>query len=177
MTVDTRPMTADELLRLPDDHQRHELVRGELRTMSPSSHDHGDVALEIGARLRIYVREHKLGKAYAAETGFLISRNPDTVRAPDVSFVRTERLVRTPGYFPGPPDLAIEVVSPNDRYSDVEEKTLQWLRAGVRAVVIVDPRPKSVRVHRSDGITTATDVLEIPDVVPGWKVPVAELFE
>ena len=177
MTVDTRLMTADELLRMKDQDARYELVKGELRKMSPSSHEHGDVALEIGARLRTYVREHRLGKAYAAETGFLISRNPDTVRAPDVAFVRTDRLVHTPGFFPGPPDLAIEVISPNDSYSDVEEKTLQWLRAGVRAVVTVDPRLKSVRIHRSNGSTTATDLLEVPEVVPGWSVPVAEIFE
>ncbi|HVR39197.1 MAG TPA: Uma2 family endonuclease [Thermoanaerobaculia bacterium] len=176
MTVATQ-MTADELLQLPDDGWRYELVHGELRKMSPTGADHGDVAAQIIISLGAHVNQKKLGKVYTAEAGFRISRNPDTVRAPDVAFVRAERVVKTPKYFEGPPDVAFEVVSPSDSYSDIEEKTLDWLRAGVRAVVIVDPRTKSVRLHRDARAVNVTDVLEIDDVIPGWRMALSEIFD
>jgi len=119
MTVDTRFFTADELLRLPDDGYRYELVRGELRKMSPAGSRHGVVAAAIIGSLAPFVREHSLGKVFTSETGFLIQRDPDTVRAPDCAFVQTERFIDTPGYFPGAPDLAVEVISPGDSYSEV----------------------------------------------------------
>src|SRR5262245_17634313 len=101
-------MTADELLAMPYDGFHHyELVKGELIEMSPAGADHGDVAMEIGSRLREFVRTRRLGKVYAAETGFLITRNPDTVRAPDAGFVAANRVVKTKKFFPGPPDLAV----------------------------------------------------------------------
>jgi Uma2 family endonuclease len=175
MTVTTF-MTADELLQLPDDGWRYELVRGELRKMSPSGARHGRVAAEIIASLGAYVKEHRLGAVYAAEAGFRISRQPDTVRAPDAAFVRSERVVDTASFFEGPPDVAFEVTSPGDTYSEIEEKTLDWLRAGVLAVVIVDPRTASVRVHRSSGATIVTDAIEVEDVIPGWKLSLSEVF-
>ena len=175
MTVATL-MTADELLRLPDDGWRYELVRGELRKMSPSGARHGRVAAEIIGSLGSYVKEHRLGAVYAADAGFKISRQPDTVRAPDAAFVRSERVVDTAGFFEGPPDVAFEVTSPGDTYSEIEEKTLDWLRAGVLAVVIVDPRTASVRIHRSAGATTVAGAIEIDDVIPGWKLPLSEVF-
>jgi Uma2 family endonuclease len=176
MTVDTRVFTADELLRLPDDGYRHELVRGELRTMSPAGSRHGRIAARIIARLSSHVDERSLGTVYSSETGFLIARDPDTVRAPDAAFVRTERVIDTPSYFPGPPDFAVEVISPTDSYSDVEEKTLAWLRAGVRAVLVLDPSTRSAVVRRASGATIAVDAIEVEDVVPGWRLPLAELF-
>lgn len=169
-------MTADELLQLPDDGWRHELVRGELRTMSPSGARHGRVAARIIASLTLHVDRHHLGAVYASEAGFRISRNPDSVRAPDAAYVRTERVVDTPKFFEGAPDAAFEVVSPNDTYSEIEEKTLDWLRAGVRTVVIVDPRTRSARIHRSAGAATVADVIDIEDVIPGWRLPLAEIF-
>ncbi len=169
--------TADELLRLPENGVRYELVRGELRKMSPSGASHGSIAAEIIASLAVHVKKHGLGKVYASETGFRIERSPDTVRAPDAAFVRAERVIRTPRFFEGAPDAAFEVVSPNDSYSEIEEKTLDWLRAGVRAVVIVDPRTKSARIHRRGSATPVVDVLEIEDVVPGWKLPLADIFD
>jgi Uma2 family endonuclease len=175
MTVATL-MTADELLRLPDDGQRHELVQGELRTMSPSGADHGWVAAIIIGSLMQHVRQHRSGRVYAADAGFRIGRNPDTVRAPDGAFVRADRVVNTRGFFEGPPDLAVEVISPSDSYTEVEEKTLAWLRAGVRAVLIVDPRSETVRVHRTTGASIVNDIIEIDDVLPGWRLPVAEVF-
>src|SRR6266568_2091390 len=117
MTV-TSLMTADELLHLPDDGFRYELVRGELRKMSPSGADHGDVAAVIVWSLLNHVRKNRLGKVYTADAGFRIGRGPDTVLAPDAAFVRAARVVKTRKFFEGPPDLAIEVVSPGDSYTE-----------------------------------------------------------
>jgi Uma2 family endonuclease len=170
-------MTADELFHLPDDGWRYELVRGELRKMSPAGADHGSVGAEIIASLVAHVKKHRLGKVYNSDTGFRISRDPDTIRAPDAAFVRAARAVATHRFFEGPPDVAFEVVSPNDRYTEIEEKTRDWLRAGVLAVVIVDPGAKSARVERRGGGAPVAEVIEIEDVLPGWKLPLAELFD
>ncbi|HEV7764225.1 MAG TPA: Uma2 family endonuclease, partial [Thermoanaerobaculia bacterium] len=108
MSVSTL-MTAEELLRLPDG-ERYELVRGELKKMSPSGSRHGRVAAQIAGSLIPHVRRNKLGAVYIADAGFRIGRNPDTVRAPDAAFVRAERVIDTPGFFEGPPDVVFEVV-------------------------------------------------------------------
>ncbi len=176
MTVVTM-LTADELLRLPADEWRYELVRGELRKMSPSGARHGRVAAEIVGSLIAHVKRNRTGAVYSSETGFRITRQPDTVRAPDAAFVRSERITDTAGFFEGPPDAAFEVTSPGDTYSEIEEKTRDWLRAGVQAVVIVDPRTKTVRVHRTNGAANLEDAIEIDDVIPGWRLSLAELFE
>jgi Uma2 family endonuclease len=176
MTVATL-LTADELLRLPADGWRHELVRGELRKMSPSGARHGRVAAEIVGSLIAHMKRNRTGAVYSSETGFRISRQPDTVRAPDAAYVRSERVTETAGFFEGPPDAAFEVTSPGDTYSEIEEKTLDWLRAGVNVVVIVDPRTKTARVHRADGATSVEDVIEIDDVIPRWRLSLAELFD
>ena len=175
MTVGTL-MTADELLRLPDDGWRYELVRGELRKMSPSGARHARVAAQIVGSLVAHMKQRPLGAVYSSEAGFRISRQPDTVRAPDAAFVRAERVVDTAGFFDGPPDAAFEVISPGDTYSEIEEKTRDWLRAGVKVVVVVDPRTKSVRVHRADGATNVEDVVEVDDVIAGWQLPLTDLF-
>lgn len=179
MAVETRTTTADELLRMPSDGFVYDLVDGELRKMAPAGFEHGHIAMVAGASLSAYVRQRGLGRVTAAETGFLLRRNPDTVRAPDAAFVRQERLVKSPGYFPGPPDLAIEVVSPGDTYSEVDAKVLDWLRAGVRIVVVIDPLKKNAAVHRSLTETmrlSLDDTIDGGDVVPGWALPLRELF-
>ena len=176
MTVST-VMSADELLRLPDDGFRYELIRGELRKMSPAGEEHGFVALQIAMSLGQFVKERKLGRVYAAETGFRITRNPDTVLAPGAAFVRADRVVPSPRFFEGAPDAAIEVVSPNDTYDEVEQKAAEWLRAGCRVVVVVNPRKKAARIHRATGVVDVTDAIEIDDVIPGWKVALREIFE
>lgn len=183
MTTTTRPMTAQELLDLPDDGKRRELVRGELREMTPAGSEHGAIALNLGASLNIYVRNNKLGRTYTAETGFKTSTDPDTVRAPDAAFVIRERVEaagKVAGYFPGAPDLAVEVVSPNDRHSEVVEKALAWLEAGCRMVVVADLERKVVTVYRSRAeirILAEGETLDGADVVPGWTLPVSEIFE
>jgi len=183
MTVTPQLMTADELLDLQDDGFRYELVQGELRRMSPAGHHHGRLAINITTPLDHYVRAHHLGAVYAAETGFQLTTDPDTVRAADVAFVRQEQVELvgdTDGYWPGAPDLAVEVVSPNDLYTEIEEKVLDWLRAGTRMVIIVNPRKRTVTVYRSHSeisLLTEQNVLDGGDVVPGWAIPVHELFK
>lgn len=174
--LETRVHTADELLRMPDDGYRYELVQGELIRMSPAGTRHGRIGTRIAARLALFAEERRLGVVVSGDTGFILSRNPDTVRAPDAAFVRADRYVDTDRFFPGPPDLAIEVISPTDLYTEVDAKTREYLEAGTRAVVIVNPRTRTVRVHRHSGVTEVTSVLEVEDVVPGWKMSIEELF-
>lgn len=183
MTITPQVMTAEELLALPNDGFRYELIQGELRRMSPAGHRHGRLVLNITTPLDQHVRDNELGAAYAAETGFLLTIDPDTVRAADVAFVRQERVDEvgdTDGYWPGAPDLAIEVVSPNDLYTEIEEKVIDWLEAGTRMVVIVNPRKRSVTVYRSRAaitLLTEQDALDGADVVPGWRIAVADIFK
>lgn len=167
---------------MPDDGFRYELVRGELRRMTPAGSEHGRIAVRITWRLAQHVEEKRLGAVYAAETGFILARNPDTVRAPDVAFVNREGLERagkTEGYWPGAPDLAVEVISPGDLYEEVEEKVFDWLDAGTRMVAVVNPRNRSVTVYRSPTdivVLTEADVLDGGDVVPCFELAVREIF-
>ncbi|MEO6596904.1 MAG: Uma2 family endonuclease [Planctomycetota bacterium] len=180
--MSTQPVvTAEDLLTIHEDGYRHELVRGELRRMSAAAPLHGFVAMRIGRHLANFVEEHSLGAVFAAETGFVLERNPDTVLAPDVAFVRQERLPRefAPGFFPGPPDLAVEVPSPRDSHGDVQEKVLSWLQHGARLVWVVDPKPRRVTVYRTTRdvlVLGAGDPLDGGDVVPGFTVSVEALF-
>ncbi|HKO58336.1 MAG TPA: Uma2 family endonuclease [Thermoanaerobaculia bacterium] len=176
MTVDARLMTADELLRIPDDGYRYELVRGELKRMSPAKGEHGIITGRIHAWLGAWILTRKLGQVTSSDTGFLLSSNPDSVRCPDVAFIRADRVPQDLNAFVVPPDLAIEVISPTDRYSDVEEKKDEYLTAGVLAVVIVDPRRKTVTIHRPTGVEEVQETLVLEDVVPGWTLPLADIF-
>ena len=178
----TKPMTADELLAMPDDGCRYELIEGELRCMSPAGDEHGRVGMELAIPLGSHVKKNKLGKLYLAETGFLIKTNPDTVRAPDIAFVRMERIKEGPdvkGYRTGAPDLAVEVLSPGDTVSEVEGKVAEWLEGGAQMVWVVSPKLHTVTVYRSltDIVTlTKNDQLDGADVVPGFQMNVAEIF-
>jgi Uma2 family endonuclease len=176
-----RPMTAEELFELPDDGLRHELVEGELRSLPPAGFEHGDVTLELAFHVKAFVREHRLGAVLAAETGFVIGRAPDTVRAPDVAFVSSDRLPpgRERRFAELAPDLVAEVTSPSDRVAEVNEKVGQWLDAGVRLVWVVDPQTRIVVVHHPDGLARVLrgdDVLDGGDVLPGFALPLRELF-
>jgi Uma2 family endonuclease len=184
MALDAQLLTADAFFQMHlAEGWRYELIRGELRRLPVAGHVHGDVAMQVGASLALFVREHGLGKTYAAETGFVIARSPDTVRCPDAAFVSTERLaglrLSDHGFFPGPPDLALEVLSPSDSRAEVEEKTAAWLAGGTRVVLLIDPRRHTAAVHRpqSEPVSFgASDALTLPDVLPGWSLPLAELF-
>lgn len=182
MATQLQTMTADELLAMPDDGIRRELVDGEIREMTPAGWQHGRIAGNIAGELRAYVRAHRLGAMATAEASYRLAADPDTVRVPDVSFVRQERIdqVGDPaGYWPGAPDLAFEVISPNDRYSEVRAKVDEYLGAGTAMVVLVDTQNRQVIVFRPSGTRTELtedDVLEGEDVVPGWKLPVRDIF-
>ena len=182
MIAGKRLMTADDLLNLPDDGQRHELVRGELRTMAPSANEQGWMTMNVSTPLDVLVRDRRLGVVFTADTGFKLAENPDTVLAPDVAFFSRERALQerpTRGFRVGAPDLAVEIISPNDRYVEVEEKVAAWLASGVRMLILVNPRRREVRVHRLGQpaqVLSEADTLDGGDVVPGWRLPVAEIF-
>ena len=181
MSSTMRHMTADELLNMPDDGFRHELIAGKLRTMPLRGFAEGAAMAQMAGLLGVHVRSNKLGSTFLA-TGFLLESNPDTVLAPAVSFVRRE--LEKPSrdsdsYIPGPPDLAVEIVSFTDQTTNMDKKVADWLDAGVLAVVLVDPRRRVVKVHRSmtDIVVLAEgDTLDVEDIVPGWQMPVGEIF-
>jgi Uma2 family endonuclease len=187
MTVPARKrtdalLTAEDLYELPDRGCRYELVAGELRSSEPAGFQHSEIAFYIGYRLAAHVYAHGLGAVTGADGGFVLARKPDTVRGPDVAFVAADRLPRDEvahRFFEGAPDLAVEVVSPNDRATEIEEKAVGYLRTGVRLVWVVYPPTRRVVVH-SPGRTTRTlegsDALDGGDVVPGFTCPVADPF-
>ena len=183
MTTQTQLTTANELLRYQGDGSRYELIRGELKRMAPAGNEHGFLAAVFIGLLITHVRTKKLGRVYAAETGFKLATDPDTVRAPDAAFISQKRLDEVgpvQGYWPGAPDLAVEVISPNDLYTEVSEKVAEWLQAGSKMVVVVNPRTQQVVVHLSPAgvsVLGVDDTLEGGEVVPGWQLPIKELFE
>ena len=182
MTTDTLLCTADELFGMPDDGFRYELVRGELIKMAPAGSQHGRMAINAAFDLKAFVTANDLGTVFAAETGFKIASNPDTVRAPDVAFVakaRADAVGDITGYWPGAPDLAIEVLSPSDRFSEVEEKVFEWLDAGTKLVLVVNPRKRTVTAYRSRSsirVYAEDEMLDASDAVPGWILTVARVF-
>ena len=175
-------ITADELLQMKDDGFRYELVRGELIKRSLAGHQHGRIALNLTGPLFQYVKTHNLGTVYAAETGFKLATDPDIVRAPDAAFIRRERVEevgQTAGFWPGAPDLAAEVISPGDTYAEVQDKIADWLDAGTRLVIVVNPSTQTVALYRSRNdirILTINDVLDGGEVVPNWTLPVRDIF-
>lgn len=182
MSTEIQLMSADELLALPRGEFRYELVNGALKKMSPAGHNHGKLIIRLTVPLARYVQERRLGEVYAAETGFKLTSNPDTVLAPDIAFIRRERVDQignTPGYWPGPPDLAVEVNSPSDTIREVEDKVAEWLEFGARLVWVVSPKLRNVTVYRSltdVSILTEKDTLDGGDLVPGFQIRIAEIF-
>ncbi|MBI4674240.1 MAG: Uma2 family endonuclease [Chloroflexi bacterium] len=182
MLVGTKLMTAEEFFEHAPQDKRSELVRGEMIEMAPASEEHGTIAGNIFAALHNFVRKNKLGKVYAAETGFILSHEPDTVRAPDAAFVAATRLgarVRRGGFFEGAPDLVVEVASPSESAEDIQDKVIDYLSAGTRMVLYLHPRSKTITVYRSlDNIRVLTlnDTLDGGDVLPGFRVTLEEIF-
>ncbi len=182
MDVVRQQVGAEELLHMPDDGFRYELVRGELRRMNPAGNVHGRIVVRITWRLAQHVEENRLGTVYAAETGFKLATDPDTVRAPDVAFVsraRVEAIGELEGFWPEAPELAVEVISPGDSYVDVEEKVFDWLDAGTKMVVVINPRQRSATVYKSPTDIAAlaeADVLDGGDIVPGFELAVRDIF-
>ena len=174
--------TAKDLERLASDGRRMELVKGKVYEMAPAGGRHGGVAMNAGTFLNAYVRVNALGRVFAAETGFVLRRNPDTVRAPDVAFISGSRL--TPdeipdGFVEVVPDLVVEVVSPGDSRREVREKVEDWLLAGVSIVWVLYPSTRTAVVYRSpDDVAELTedDSLNGEDVVPGFSCPLSDVF-
>jgi Uma2 family endonuclease len=175
-------MTAQQLLHYSHEPFRTELVAGKLFEMEPAGALHGAVAARVCELLSRHVRTHDLGIVFGAETGFHLEADPDTVRAPDASFVSRERIATTgiPNeFFPGPPDVAFEVTSPGDRRGEVQSKTASWLAAGAHAVIVIDPRRRSATIHRADGsaqVLGAGAVLDLDDVLTGFTPALDELL-
>jgi len=174
-------MTADELLhvRIPD--KRVELVRGKLVVREPAGLRHGRIAMELARLLANYVDDRGIGRVYAAETGFAVARDPDTVRAPDVAFIRQDRLPDPEplGFTNFAPDLVVEVLSPGDRPGEILAKVADWLSAGTRLVWVVDPLRRVARVYRQDGsetIVPADRALEGEEVLPGFACPLETIL-
>ena len=174
--------TVEDLLAISPD-VRCELVRGRVVEMAPAGWEHGDIALTIGSLLHVFVKQNKLGKTFAAETGFVLALNPDTVRGPDVAFVSENRISEggnRSGFFQGPPDLAVEVLSPSNTAAEMTEKVADYLRAGTKVVWIVNPTRHTVTVH--DAAKQDVDVLAEGDsltaepLLPGFAVRVGEFF-
>ena len=162
----TALMTAEELMQLPKDGFRYELINGELEKMPSPGPPHGRIAFRLNVCLGQFILDHELGEGFANDTGFKLTSNPDTVLAPDFAFVTNEKYregSKTEGYWPGPPDLAVEVLSPSDRPGKVKQKISRWFNFGTRQVWIVDMKHSSVSVYRSESdITTfsGSDLLQ-----------------
>ncbi|MBA3415656.1 MAG: Uma2 family endonuclease [Chloroflexia bacterium] len=172
-------LTAADLAALPDDGWRYELIRGELQRMAPDNVDHGLYGDNIQFPLSRFVRQHRLGRVMG-NVGFTLESDPDTVLGPDVSFVRADRLPARGGCaFPRiPPDLAVEVLSPSNSASEIGRKLAIYLAAGVRLVWVIDSETRTVAVHSPAGVTLLGegDTLDGGDVLPGFSIPVADLF-
>lgn len=183
MITEIKLITAEELELIPQNDAHVELVKGEIVKMPPAGHEHGEVAGTMFAVIHTFVRRNKLGKVYAAETGFILARNPDTVRALDAAFVsaaRAAQQTRRAGFFDGAPDLAVEVVSPEDTIGEIDARVIEYLDAGTRLVWIVHPRTRTITIYRSLDdvrVLTANDTMDGGDVLPGFAVAVKEIFE
>ena len=173
-------MTAEQLIDLPDDGHRYELIKGVLLTMSASGADHGSVTMNVSFLLTNYIKENNLGVVFAAETGFKLERDPDTVLAPDFAFIRKDRNPpRTTSYLEMAPDLAVEVNSSTKSRRYVERKAAQWLSFGAQSVWVVSCHNKTVEVLSANGsrvLFTESDEVTDANVLPGFRVRVAEFF-
>jgi Uma2 family endonuclease len=177
---DIERLSIETFEHLPDDGWRRELVRGQVVREPPAGYQHGRIAARIGAILHIFVQEHGLGDVIGAETGFVLSDEPPTVRAPDAAFVAAGRLTSDPvGFAPLAPDLAVEIVSPSNTVSEIHDKVIDYLDAGTRLVWVVDPRTRTVITYRSREeirLLTEDEDLDGNAVLPGFRLKLSELL-
>lgn len=175
-------LTVEDLPGLPDDDYRYELVAGNLVREPPPGGQHGGIAGNLVGHLFGFLHRRRLGRVFG-EAGYVLASDPDTVRAPDLSFVSTESLERLPQRGPyrvGAPDLAVEVLSPSNTRWEIEVKVEEYLAAGARAVWVVDPQRQTVVVHlsgREPQTLGPSDTLDGGEYLPGFRLPVAEIFE
>jgi Uma2 family endonuclease len=178
----TKLLTIEDLAELEDTPGRYDLIRGELISMSPAGGQNGEIALRLGRLIGQYVDDHESGKAYGAETGFILARNPDVLLAPDVAFVSSDRLPPVDqqiGFMEVVPNLVVEVVSPSDRQRDVSAKIMEYLAARVSMVWVIEPSRKIVTIHTPDlraQTFTVAGELDGGDVLPGFNLKVSEIF-
>lgn len=176
-------LTADDLLAMPDDGYQYELVQGALVQLPMSSNESSDVAGGILSALRVFAYPQKLGRITGADGAFILSRDPYTVRIPDVAFVLEERMPPREArrrFLELAPDLAVEVVSPSDSANAVHERVLEYLAAGVQLVWVVHPIQRTVTVYSKDLIAHVLgegDTLDAGDLLPGFSLAVADIFE
>lgn len=177
-------MTAQELLYYPNDHIRKhaELVRGVMYVNEPSGLDSSVVGMRIAGLLASYVFDHNLGLVTGEAGGYILERNPDTVRAPDIAFLSRERYANgesTSGFFDGAPDLAIEVLSPSNSRRKIHIKTREYLAAGTHAVWVVDMWSKTVTIHRIGMPVQRIEnggVADADDIIPGFQLELAKIW-
>jgi|HubBroStandDraft_3_1064219.scaffolds.fasta_scaffold06826_3 Uma2 family endonuclease len=178
----TTLLTADDLLAPAYGDLPHELWRGGLRSVMPASYGHGSVVSRLTVGVGQHVYAHDLGEIFSADTGFQLERDPDTVLCPDLAFVRKGRLPAGGlgwRFAEVAPDLAVEVLSPNDRAAEVREKVGAYLRLGVSAVWVIDPVERTVRIYIREGrdvLLGERDDLDGGEVLPGFRYPAAALF-
>lgn len=180
MTTTTKPITAEELLAMGD-IGRCELIYGEIHMMSPSGAAHGVVAMRFARYLGQHVEDNDLGLVFGAETGFRVESDPDLVRAPDAAFVRKERVGGevTRKFWPGVPDLAVEVLSPEDTKRAVAEKINMWLAHGTAVVWQADPTRRMLTIHRTGQpaeVLSMADTLKGEPLLPGFELPLEKIF-
>ena len=174
--------TAEDLLDFQNSPWQHELIQGVLYRMPPTGDEHGYVTGNFFGWLFQHVKTNQLGELFAAETGYVVHTNPDSVIAPDCSFISKNRWSTdqlTGKYLRTAPDLVAEIVSPNDRPREVQEKVERWLQFGVRAVVVIDPKSQTVTVHQSldqKTIYGLDNTIDLNFVVPGFSLPMRHLF-
>ncbi len=175
-------MTVEELYSLPDDGQRYELAHGWLVSEPPPGIRHGCVAMRLGALLDSFVRENLTDLIVSCDAGFVLHRSPDTVRAPDFAIIRRQRYLALEDNrkaMPGAPDLAVEVLSPANRWPEVHAKVADYLAAGTALVWVVDPEIEQVHCYRSllePHRLSGSQSLTAQDLLPGFSVPIDELF-
>jgi Uma2 family endonuclease len=174
--------TVADLLRSQPPNKRTELIRGAIMVREPAGYQHGHIAARLAGAIHNHVEAHALGRVFAAETGFILAREPDTVRAADVAFISSARLPEKPpcGFAEIAPDLAVEVSSPDDFAPEVLEKVADWLKAGTKLIWVVDPIRLNARVYRADGsesLLGKADVLNGEDVLPQFRFALGPLFQ
>lgn len=176
-------MTAEELLKLHIPSKRIELVEGVAMVREPAGYIHGRVTMNLTARLVLYLQAQPgpSGQLIAAATGFTLARGPDTVRSPDIAYIRPGRVPHpeTQGFPELAPDLVVDVLSPEDRTREIQQRAGQWLAAGTQVVWVVDPRRQTTHVYRSDGTEEFVGTegsLQGEDILPGFTCPLEAIM-
>jgi Uma2 family endonuclease len=181
MTTISRPLTAEDLWKMPDNGGRNELIDGELLPISPINMRHMQVAGKIYFLLQTFLNQHPIGVA-GQELGCILARNPDVILAPDVLFIGFNRISNGPlpeKFFDAAPDLAIEVLSPNDSWQEIETKANKYIAGGTSLVWIVNPKNESVTIYQAGPVVTylkKTDVIAGEKTLPGFSCKVAQFF-